>query len=152
MKVFELMDELIEELETSPKALFSNKRSVDLDIVNEIITDLKNALPSEMEEAAQILREKEAILSAARDEAASIIKSAEDELQARVSEESVAQEAEARSQQLIVQAEANAKQITVGAKEYADDILAELENYLADYLKVLRKNRLELASKKKEKD
>jgi vacuolar-type H+-ATPase subunit H len=153
MKVFELMDELIEELETSPKALFSNKRSVDLDIVSEIITDLKNALPPEMEEAVQILREKDEILAAARDEAASIIRSAEDELQARVSEESVAQEAQTRAQQLIAQAEGNAKEITTGAKEYADDILAELENYLADYLKLLRKNRLELSSKrKKDKD
>jgi vacuolar-type H+-ATPase subunit H len=148
MKVFELMDELIEELETSPKALFSNKRSVDLDIVSEIITDLKNALPPEMEEAVQILREKDEILAAARDEAASIIRSAEDELQARVSEESVAQEAQTRAQQLIAQAEGNVKEITTGAKEYADDILAELENYLADYLKLLRKNRLELSSKR----
>jgi vacuolar-type H+-ATPase subunit H len=152
MKVFELLDELKEELETSPKAVFSNKRSVDLDIINEVLTDLRNALPLEMEEAGQIIREKEAILSAARDEAASIIKSAEDELQQRVSEENVAQEAEARSRQLMATAEANAKEITIGAKEYADDILAELETYFADYLKLIRKNRLELASKKKKKD
>jgi cell division septum initiation protein DivIVA len=149
MKVFELMDELIEELETSPKALFSNKRSVDVDIVSEIVNDLKNAMPAELEEAAQILREKDAIIAAAHEEAASIVKSAEDELQARVSEDSVAQEAQARAQQMIAQAETNAKEITVGAKEYADDILAELEAYLADYLKLLRKNRLELSSKKK---
>lgn len=149
MKVFELMDELKEELENSPKAVFSNKRSIDLDIVNEILADLRNALPVEMEEAVEIVREKEAILAAARDEAASIIKSADDELQTRISEESVAQEAEAHSRQIMAQAEENAKEITIGAKEYADDILAELENYLADYLKVLRKNRQELGSKKK---
>ena len=149
MKAFELMDELKEELETSPKAVFSNKRSVDLDIVYEILTDLRKALPADMELAEQLMREKEAILEAARAEASSIIKSAEDDLQTRISEENVAQEAEARSRQLTAQAEANAKEITIGAKEYADDILAELENYLADYLKVLRKNRLELAGKRK---
>lgn len=143
------MDELKEELETSPKAVFSNKRSVDFDIVNEILTDLRKALPADMELAEQIVREKEAILKSAREEAASIIKSAEDELQTRISEENVAQEAQARSHQLMAQAEANAKEITIGAKEYADDILAELENYLADYLKLLRKNRLELAGKKR---
>jgi vacuolar-type H+-ATPase subunit H len=148
-----LMDELIEELESSPKALFSNKRSVEADVVSEIIADLKNALPPELEEATQILREKDEILAAAREEAASIIKSAEDELNSRVCEESVTQEAEARAKQLIAQAETNAKEITAGAKEYADDILAELENYLADYLKLLRQNRMELSSKrKKEKD
>ena len=150
MKIFELMDELKEELENSPKAVFSNKRSVDLDIVGEILTDMRKALPEDIELAVELVREKDAILAAAREEAAAIIKSAEDELQMRISEESVAQEAEARSRQLMTQAEANAKEITIGAKEYADDILAELENYLADYLKVLRKNRLELSSKKKD--
>jgi vacuolar-type H+-ATPase subunit H len=149
MKVFELMDELIEELESSPKALFSNKRSVDLDIVSEIIADLKNALPSELKEATQILREKDEILAAAREEAAAIIKSAEDELNSRVCEETVVQEAEARAKQLLAQAESNAREITAGAKEYADDILAELENYLADYLKLLRQNRMELSGKRK---
>ena len=149
MKIFELMDELKEELENSPKAVFSNKRSVDLDIVGEILADMRKALPEDIELAVELVREKDAILEAAREEAAVIIKSAEDELQTRISEESVAQEAEARSRQLMEQAEANAKEITIGAKEYADDILAELENYLADYLKVLRKNRMELASKKK---
>mgnify|MGYP001009483859 CR=1 FL=1 len=101
MKVFELMDELIEELESSPKTLFSNKRSVDLGVVSEIIADLKNALPAELEEATQILRERDEILAAAREEAASIIKSAEDELNSRVCEESVMQEAEARAKQLL---------------------------------------------------
>jgi vacuolar-type H+-ATPase subunit E/Vma4 len=149
MKAIELLDELKEELESSPKAVFSNKRTVDLDIVLEILGDMRKALPVEMEEAGQIVREKEAILAAARDEAASIVKSADDELQTRISDESIAQEAEALSRQIKAQAEANAKEITIGAKEYADDILAELENYLADYLKLIRKNRLELAGKKK---
>ena len=149
MKIFELMDELKEELENSPKAVFSNKRSVDIDIVGEILADMRKALPEDIEHAVELVREKDAILGAAREEAAAIIKSADDELQTRISEESVAQEAEACSRQLMAQAEANAKEITIGAKEYADDILAELENYLADYLKVLRKNRMELASKKK---
>ena len=112
-------------------------------------SDPRLALPAELEEAAQILREKDEILAAAREEAASIIKSAEDELNSRVCEETVVQEAEAHAKQLLAQAESNAKEITAGAKEYADDILAELENYLADYLKLLRKNRMELSSKRK---
>lgn len=149
MKIFELMDELKEELENSPKAVFSNKRSVEIDIVGEILADMRKAIPEDIQLAVELLREKESILEAARTEAATIIKSAEDELQSRISEENVAQEAEARSRQLMAQAEANAKEITIGAKEYADDILAELENYLADYLKLLRKNRMELSSKKK---
>lgn len=149
MKILELLDELIDEIENSPKAVFSSKRSIDYDIVMEIINDLKNALPQELLDAEEILKEKEQILSSAHEEGASIVKSAEDELQTRVSDDTVVQEAEAQSKEIISKAEETAKQITLGAKEYADDILAEVETYFTDYLKVLRKNRQELSSKRK---
>ncbi len=149
MKILELLDELIEEIGNSPKAVFSSKRSVDYDIVMEIIKDLKNALPQELLDAEEILKEKEQILSSAREEGVSIVKSAEDELQTRVSDNSVVQEAETKSKEIVKKAEETAKQISLGAKEYADDILAEVETYFTDYLKVLRKNRQELSSKRK---
>ena len=149
MKIFELLDELTEEIEHSPKAVFSNKRTVDLDIILEIIGDLKAAIPTEVQEAEKIITEKEQVLSDAKEEAASIIASAEDELQTRVSESQVVQEAEAKVDELIKTAETNAREITIGAKEYADDILRELEVYFGDYLKVIRKNRLELSGKRK---
>ncbi len=149
MKILELLDELLDEIENSPKAVFSSKRSVDYDIVMEIITDLKNALPQELIDAEEIVKQKEQILSSAREEGTSIVKSAEDELQTRVSDNSVVQEAEAHSKEIIQKAEETAKEIAQGAKEYADDILAEVETYFADYLKVLRKNRQELSGKRK---
>jgi vacuolar-type H+-ATPase subunit H len=149
MKILELLDELTEEIENSPKAVFSSKRSIDYDIVIEIINDLKNALPQELLDAEEIMKEKDQILSTARDEASSIVKSAEDELQTRVSDNTVVQEAEAQSKEILKNAEDTAKEITLGAKEYADDILAEVEKYFADYLKLLRKNRQELSSKRK---
>lgn len=149
MKILELLDELIGEIEDSPKAVFSSKRSIDYDIVMEIIVDLKNALPQELLDAEEIIKEKEQILSSAKEESASIVKSAEDELQTRVSDNTVVQEAEAQAKEILNKAEVTAKEIRVGAKEYADDILAEVETYFADYLKMLRKNRQELSSKRK---
>ncbi len=149
MKILELINELIEEIENSPKAVFSSKRSIDYDIVMEIINDLKAAVPSEILEAEQLVKEKEEILSSAQEEAGSIVKSAEDELQTRISDDSVVQEAEMKAKEIIKKAESNAVEITLGAKEYADDILAEVESYFTDYLKLLRKNRLELSSKRK---
>ena len=65
MKIFELIDELKEELSSSPKSAFSNKRSVDLEIVTEILEDLKTVLPEELEQAAKLMEDKEKILSEA---------------------------------------------------------------------------------------
>ena len=149
MKIFELLDELKEEIDNSPKAVFSNKRTIDTDIILEIIGDLKKAIPDEIMEAEELLKEKDSIIEKAQEEAASIIASAEDELQTRISENNVIQEAEIKAKELLKLAENNAREITAGSKEYADDILSELETYLADYLKVIRKNRSELSSKRK---
>ncbi len=150
MKIYELLDELSEEIEQSPKAVFSGKRSVNYAVVTEILKDIRAEVPAAVSEAEQLLEEKETILKTAKEEAATIIKSAEDELQTRICEDVVVKEAEAKAAELLKLAENNAREITVGAKEYADDILAEMEKYFADYLKLLRKNRLELAGKRKE--
>jgi UDP-N-acetylmuramyl pentapeptide synthase len=150
MKISELLDELKEEIENSPKSVFSNKRSVDVDIIHEIIADINAALPEEMKQAKKIAEEKEQIIAAARDEAAAIISSAEDELQTRISEDEIVREAEIKAGELKELAQSNAKEIIMGAREYADDILKELETYFADYLKMIRKNRMELSTKRKE--
>ncbi|MGI5848560.1 MAG: ATPase [Christensenellales bacterium] len=149
MKIYELLDELIEEIEGSPKSVFSNKRSVDIEILMEIISDLKAAIPNEIKEAEHIINERDQMMSKAKEEAASIIASAEDELQIRVADDRVVQEAEIKAKELLGIAENNAREISLGAKEYADDILNEVEEYLSNYLEVIRKNRLELSGKRK---
>lgn len=149
MKILELLDELTEEIESSPKAMFSSKRSVDYDIMMEIISDLRNALPQELLDAEEISKEKTLILNSAQEEAASIVKSAEDELQTRVSDDSVVQEAEAKARDIVKRAEETATELKLGAKEYADDILAEVETYFSNYIKVLKQNRQELGGKRK---
>ena len=149
MKIIEYIDELREEIEKSPKSVLSNRRAVDPEVFLEILNDMRAAVPGEVKEAEEVLREKERILEAAKAEAANIIASAEDELKTRVSEDKITAEAETKAKELMQLAEANARQITLGAKEYADDILQELEGYLTEYLRLLRKNRLELSSKRK---
>lgn len=149
MKIFKLLDELKEEIENSPKAVFSNKRTIDTDICFEIIEDIERAIPNEIKKAEELLKEKEHMLRKADEEAASIVSSAEDELQTRVSENNVIQEAEIKAKELLKLAENNAREITLGSKEYADDILGELETYLNDYIKLIKKNRLELSSRRK---
>lgn len=149
MKVFELLDELKEELENSPKSLFSNKKVMDYEVITEILRDLKTIVPKELEQAKKLLKDEEKILSDAKAQAEQIIRSAEDEFAKRVAEDVVTKAAEENADELMKKARGNAKEITMGAKEYADDIMKELEIYFADYLKLIRKNRLQLSGKRK---
>ena len=66
-----------------------------------------------------------------------------------VSEDEVTKAAEENAKELMHKANANAKEITLGAKEYADDIMKELELYFGEYLKLVRKNRMQLSGKRK---
>jgi cell division septum initiation protein DivIVA len=149
MKTFELLDELKEELSNSPKTAFSNKKAVDLEVIDEILQDLKTVVPQELKEARKQLADKEKILGDAKAQAEQIVGSAREELAKKVAEDVVTQEAQAAADELMHKAKSNAKEITMGAKEYADDIMQELEMYFADYLKLIRKNRLQLAGKRK---
>ena len=58
MKVLELLDELKAEINESPKSVFSNKKTVDAEILLEILDDLVAAVPEEIEEAGRLLGEK----------------------------------------------------------------------------------------------
>ena len=149
MRVLDLLEELREEISSSPKSVFSTRKTVDVELLMEIMDDIKNALPEELEQASKLLGQKQKILDDAKEEAENIIKSAEAELAERVSETEVLKEAEQSAKELLKKANANAKEITVGAKEYADDIMKELEMYFADYLKLIRKNRVQLSSGKR---
>jgi len=149
MKIFELLDELKAEIENSPKAVFSGKRTIESEVLLEIVADMTAEIPEAVKQADQLVAERDAIIEEAKNEAKSIVRSAEDELQERVSESEVLQEAQRQAEELKKTAENNAREITIGAKEYADDVLQELEGYLADYLKIIRKNRLQLASRRK---
>lgn len=149
MKLSELLDELKEEILGSPKTVFSNKKTVDTDIVLEILEDIQKTLPKELEQAKQIIEDKQKILDEAKAEADNIIKSAEAELAERVADDEIVKAAEIKAKDLMDMANNNAKEITLGSKEYADDIMRELEKYFVDYLKLIRKNRLQLSGKRK---
>lgn len=148
MKVFELIKELKEEIENSPKSLFSNKKAVDLEIVTEILEDLKTVIPEELAQAQEMMEDKEKIIYEAKTEAEKIVSGAQEMLEDKVSEDKVTKAAKEQAEELLIKARINAKEITMGAKEYADDIMKELEVYFADYLKLIRKNRLQLAGKR----
>jgi len=149
MKVLELLDELKEEINSSPKSVFSNKKAVDLEILTEILEDLKTAVPKELAQAKKLLADKEKILSDAKAEAETIVSGAQEALEEKVSEDEVTKAAEEKAEEMMNKARGNAKEITLGAKEYADDIMGELETYFADYLKLIRKNRLQLSGRRK---
>lgn len=151
MKTMDLIDELIEEIEASPKTAFSRKHAVDIDVVMEIIEDIRASLPEDILLAEDIINEKNTILIEAREEANAILTGADDQVARLVEESEITQSAYQKSAEITQAAKENAREIREGVFEYADDVLERLELDLESYLMVVRDNRKELTTPKKSK-
>jgi len=151
MKTFDLLDELTDEIEASPRAAFSRKPAIDYDVVMEIIEDIRASLPEDIILAQDIINEKNAILIEAREEAESILNGAQDRVDQLVENSEITQKAYKKSIEITEAAKENAREIREGVFEYADEIMGRLELDLESYLMVVRDNRKELTTPKKSK-
>ena len=148
MKVFEFIEELEQEINMSPNAFLSKKKKVDLDIVVEIIQDIKKSLPESIIEADDTLQEKGRILSDAQEEASTIVAGADSRVTELVEEHELTQLAYEKARYILESAKKNAREIRLGANQYAKDVLQDVQNYLNDYLAAVRDDSAQLDNKK----
>ena len=149
MKIMELLDELKELVEQSPNVIFSHKKAIDYDIIMDILDDLYQALPEDMQEAKLLLEQKNMILSEAQEDADQVRQSAEVKINEMTEHSDITQMAYEKSREILESAQQSAKEIRLGARDYADEVLADIEKYIKEYLEVIAENRQELKGRKK---
>jgi vacuolar-type H+-ATPase subunit H len=149
MKTVELLDELRELVEQSPNVLLSHKKAIDFDVIMDILDDLYQTLPEDIQEAQKILEQKNEILSEAEEESRTLRTDAESELNRLAETSDITQKAYEKSREIIETAQQNAKEIRLGARDYADEVLEEVEKYMETYLQTIQNNRQQLRGKKK---
>ena len=131
MSINDLLDTLFDELENSKKGFMSAKRLVDTDRCLDLIDDIRDNLPIELERANNIIKERRQILADGETEAQQYIDEARKQAEQMVSQTAIMQQAQQEAEKLINDAKLSAKEIRLGAKAYANDVLEELEGYLA---------------------
>ncbi len=127
-----LLDELEKELSQTKKGLFSDKSLVDADACLDIIDELRESLPNELERAANIMKERRQILIDAEEEAKQCIAVAQKTAEEMISENEITRNAEIEGKKIIDMARQNAKEIKLSAKNYAVDLLTELKNRVGE--------------------
>lgn len=123
------IEDLISELEIFVDScrfqpLSSSKIIVPKDELMEMIQELHMRMPGEIERCQKIMRNKEGILTDAREQAEQIVSDAAAEADSLVAEHEVVQIAQARAQEIISQAEYQAQEILTQAQTEADAILS----------------------------
>ena len=139
------MEELIEMLEDllseATRVPFGKKSMVDVDRMSEVITDMRIALPIEVQQAQKIVMDKNIIISEAKREAENIIRKAEQRRAELLDESDLVREARRRATEMVSAEQNHCTDLRASTNEYVDKMLRRIEELLTadlNNLKVLR--------------
>lgn len=103
--IFELIDELENEIEKSATIPLTGKKMIDKEIVFDIIKDIKENLPDQIEQAKSIIREKQRILDEVKKEADSAYITVEESKQKALNEHEITRQANEQANKIIAAAQ-----------------------------------------------
>ncbi|MDR1797571.1 MAG: ATPase [Clostridiales Family XIII bacterium] len=133
MKVLDLLEEIEEICDTAPGVPLTNRIMVDKPEIQEIVDDIRKALPDEIQQAQFIKDERERILNDAKEEYETIIKDAEQRAEILVDQNQITQLAKQRAKELEESAAQGAKQLKMSTYDYIDKVLFDFQEKL-EYL------------------
>lgn len=137
-------DKLLEDLESlvmnASKMPFTNKKMVEEEIL-QIIDDLKESMPAELEQAKKVLSEKDKIISDAQHHAESMVAQAKDYIAKLTEESELVRQAQEHANQIIQNANDSSEQLKNSSITYAGDVLKYVESTLEKTLSSIQQNR-----------
>lgn len=145
MKVEECLlalEEILEEAWNLP--LTKGKAFVDVEKIRELLEDIREALPGEINQAKAIVSDRTQIINDAKEEADSIIAKAEDKARIIVGRDELVKQAEIKSENILLEAQVKARDIKKAANDYVDDIMKRTDEVLMSNISELRATRKDL--------
>ena len=133
MKVLDLLEEIEEICDTSAGIPLSNKIMVDKAELVEIVSDIRKALPDEIQQAQFIKDERERILGDAKEEYNTIIRDAEQRAELLIEQSEITTRSKRRAREIEESAAAGAKQLKMRTYDYIDKVLFDFQEKM-DYL------------------
>ena len=143
----DLIDEMYDVLDKGWKMpLSAGKVFVDGEEVRQILDEIKDEIPSEVQKAKAIVADRAQIISEAQREAETIVRVAEEKARALVSQEEITRQAQQKANELISQAQQKFKEMRKASNDYVDDLMRRADESLAENLAELRKTRQSIKS------
>ena len=118
--------------------LGNDKCIIERDKAMEIITEIKNGLPSSIAESKRLVAARDEFIGNAKREAEALRRNAEEKARSMVEEQEIVRVARARSAEMIASAEAKSRELRRVASEYVDDIMRQTEESLSSALATVR--------------
>jgi len=118
------LDELVREAKSMP---LSSSVLVNREEVLQMIAEMQEGLPEEIEQARWIVRDREELLAKARAEGERLIEQAREEQRRMAMKEEVARRAEEEADRILAEAEDKTSAMRREAEDYVDGKLAQFE-------------------------
>ena len=135
----EAMDEI---LDKSMQVPFSNKKGlVDVEALRELIDDIRLNMPTEITQAKNLVNDRKAILSDAKQEADRIIRKAEERAVKLVSQQEITRQATEKANQILMNAQTKYTELFNSTNEYVDSMLTRVEELLTRDIADVKKAR-----------
>lgn len=128
MKVLELLDEIVEIVDTAPSFPLTGKIMVEADEILEIVKEIKIELPDEIQQAQWIKEERQRILDEAKREYETVLKDAQRQAEALIENDDITVKAKMRADEITRIAEENVKKLKMGTFDYIDSILFNFQD------------------------
>ena len=155
MAVSNILDEIENLVVDEKHIVFTNKSIIEEPDLVRLIDDLRNELPLELQQAEQVMQDKEAILTEAREEAERIVNQAKEYANHLVDESEVVKQSQekaalimeqtkAQEQEILNTAYSTAQQLRTDSSQYANQVFDHLIVNVGNALQVLQQAKDEL--------
>jgi len=142
MNAEDLINELYDLLDKAWSLPLSHGRAVlDSAEVKQILDELKESLPKEIQQAKGIVADRSQILTDAKREAETVIRVAEDRAKAMVNQEEIVKQAQQKANEVLLQTKQKARELRKASNDYVDDLMRRADEGLTANLAELRKTR-----------
>ena len=155
MAVSNILDEIENLVVDGKHIVFTNKSIIEEPDLVRLIDDLRNELPLELQQAEQVMQDKEAILTEDREEAERIVNQAKEYANHLVDESEVVKQSQekaalimeqtkAQEQEILNTAYSTAQQLRTDSSQYANQVFDHLIVNVGNALQVLQQAKDEL--------
>ena len=147
-------NKLLEDLESivlnASKMPFSSKKMVEEEEIMQIVDDLKESMPAELDQAKKIIAEKDKIITDAQRHADSMVAQAKDYIAKLTEESELVRQAQEHANQIILNANQSSDELKSSSITYAGDVLKYVESTLEKTLTSIKTNRESLLQNNKQ--
>jgi cell division septum initiation protein DivIVA len=149
MKAFEILDKLQNEVENASNVpLLSNKVMLERNDILDLVDDLRNTLPEEIQAARKIVEDEVRIRQAARRKADSLVEEAKAAKQELIDTSAITRNAYEEADAIVRNAKIEAGKLRARSIEYVYNLLGQAQEEMRNLIATLDTNREELRDKR----